>query len=170
MNLYLLLLIPLFAFADRFTGGGFGWNKLAHDHGGPLHGRGAYYAVPLAIGVCYAMGGLHLAAFGLIWGLYRAALGFWTGTLDGKNVPLTLTRHLLLVPAVLAVAVLWHRDLAMALPFVGYGLMATILAVEMGNKAWDTERPQDINGTVEITRGALFGLTLVIITLFLKLV
>src|SRR5438874_10144864 len=101
-----LLLFPLYSLADRFIGGGLGWAKLKAMG---LRGRGSYYVGPLLLAASYALGGWPLAAIAAIWLLYRSALGFWNGTLDGRKIGLTLLRHAVPLPllAVVALAGRW---------------------------------------------------------------
>lgn len=155
-----LALIAALAFSDAFTGGGFGWNKLTVDHGGPLHGRGSYYvALPLlALGyLAYGLAGLELM---VIWLIYRSAFGFPSDTITGKRLRATIIRHLLPIMGVIFVAAANHLSLLIVTPFVAYAAGATWLAVNYGAAcdaaAAEARAAPSLNPT-EAARGALFG-------------
>lgn len=76
MNYGLLALPILFACADRFIGGGLGWRKVGHDHGGPLRAGPAPYALAVLLPACWFIGGLPLLTAALAWGVYRRAFGW----------------------------------------------------------------------------------------------
>ena len=78
-HLALALLIALFGWANRFAGGGYGWQKLAHDHGGPLRGAGAFWAgLGAALGSTAIGFGLSptlalpMGLIGFLWGAARS--------------------------------------------------------------------------------------------------
>jgi len=161
MSLLLLFLIPAFAFADGWSGGQFGWKKLAFDRGGPLHGHPfVYVALPL-VALCYAGGGAAAIAAAVVWLLYRGALGFPDDTITGRNVVATLLRHaqVLVIPLILMVG--FHRSWLVLIPFLIYVALAFVLAKWDGDDALDADHPRDINGLIEPARGAVFGLSLV---------
>jgi hypothetical protein len=84
-NLTLFLIsVSLFTFVNRFCGGGFGWNKLSIDGGGPLRGRPIYYVViPMLILFPYFFGilGALIAVSFLCW-----RMPAWYGVIDmGSN-------------------------------------------------------------------------------------
>lgn len=154
------ILMLAFALTDRFTGGGLGWDKLAHDHGGPLHGRGIYYAGPVLIAVAYAVGGTMAAVLAFAWTLYRAAFSFPDGTLTGRDFNTTVLRHALLWPVAAALVLAFHLDPIALLPLAGYTAVAVVLAKWNGDEALDSLHPRDVNWLVELTRGGAFGLAL----------
>lgn len=152
------ILAAAYAATDRFNGGGLGWRQLSKDHGGPLPGRGIYYAGPWLALVCFALGSWPGLCLGVIWGLYRAALGFPTGTLTGRDIQAASIRHALLWPAVLVVLAVFHLSIWAIAPFVLYTAAAVVLAKWNGDVALDSEHPKDINAFIEPDRGALYGL------------
>ena len=142
----LLFLVSMlgFALADRWCGGGLGWEKLAHDHGGPLRGRPSYYVIIPLLALGYFLGGHMGLELALAWLIYRAALGFPDDTLNGKRLFATLLRHATMVGlAAVALLVVHHHapevlfvQTAFSTPIVhilfpvsGYALAATSLAV-----------------------------------------
>jgi hypothetical protein len=154
-----IILTLAFAFADGFNGGQFGWNRLSKDHGGPLHGRGIYYvALPLAA-ICYLIGGWPALCLGVIWGFYRAALGFPTGTLTGRDIEATVLRHALLWPFVFAVLAFYALSVWAVFPFLAYTGAAVCLAKWNGDAA---KTGHDVNAEVEPIRGAAYGLAVAI--------
>lgn len=157
-NPLFIVLIVLFAFTDRFTGGGFGWDKLTVDHGGPLHGRGIYYAGPVLLALSWLLGGLPAVVLAVIWCVYRAAFGFSTGTTTGANLASTLMRHILPAPVVLFWAVHFEAPFWVVGAFVAYAIAATVLARWNGKQA---AAGQDGNDVVETARGALYGVATV---------
>lgn len=173
---WILALALSLPFADGFAGGGFGWNKLTRDHGGPLHGRPGYYlALPLL-----ALGYMadHVAGPWMVatWLIYRTALGFPTDTITGRRPLTTLLHHSIPLPAVALLTWITQRDaigvLFPTLVAAVYAISATIIAVQYGafidRLAADPDERWDFNpfgyrmdpyNWFETTRGALFGLT-----------
>lgn len=151
------LLAVLFALADRWNGGGLGWNRLTVDHGGRLHGRPVYYsALPLAL-ACYLIGGGFALVIAAAWMVYRSALGFPTDTLTGEDLPATWMHHLI-IGAFAAIAVLMlGLPVVCVLPFALYVVAAVVLAKWNGDAI---KRHGDVNGRVELVRGWAFGLAL----------
>jgi hypothetical protein len=146
-----------FAVVDRFTGGGLGWEKLTKDHGGPLGGRGIYYAaLPLGL-FAYAFGGLPALWGAIIWGIYRASFGFPTGTLTGRNIPRTIMRHAIVLAPMFFLNRHFGQPLIALAPLAVYVGVAVYLADWNGDEA---AKGEDINGTVELLRGAFFGVAL----------
>jgi hypothetical protein len=161
LNLPFVLVIAIFgvAFAatDRFNGGGLGWDKLTKDHGGPLGGRGIYYAaLPLGI-LTYVLGGLPALLGAIVWGIYRSAFGNPTGTLTGRNLPRTLLRHALVLPPLFLLNRHFGQPLFVLVPFLAYVAVAVVLAYWHGEEA---AQGHDENATVEFLRGAFFGVAL----------
>ncbi len=150
----LISFVLAFLFADRFSGGGFGWEKLSKDHGGPIGGRPIYYALlALLIGL-YPLGWQY-SVMALGFGIWR--IDGWKGVLAPQNASETFKlflRHLYalaLVPLALltkfdwkvtAVAVVVWAALAAALGFIGAKKQTATF---------------DANAYVESIRGALFG-------------
>lgn len=155
-----LAYILAFGFADGFNGGQFGWNKLAHDHGGPLHGRGIYYVLAPLLALCWALDGVPALCLGAAWAVYRAAFGFSAGTITGRDRGATIARHTIIWALGAGIALWFRLPLITLAPFGLYTFAAVVLAKWDGDKALDSERPEDINSTVEPTRGAVFGLAL----------
>lgn len=147
----------LFALNDRWTGGGFGWKRLAHDHGGPLHGRPVYYAALPTLALCYALGGWPAAALALAWGVYRASFGFPDGTLTGRHLEMTWYRHVIGGLLAAFVVVCFGLPAGALLPFAVYVVAAVVLAKWNGDAI---KRHGDINGYVETIRGAAWGLAM----------
>lgn len=154
-----ILLAAAFSAADRFNGGGLGWDRLTKDHGGPLPGRGIYYvAIPLAL-LCFAIGGWPGVSLGAVWGFYRAALGFPTGTLTGRDIEATILRHALLWPFVFVVLAFFALSVWAVVPFMVYTGAAVCLAKWNGDAA---KGGKDINAEVEPLRGAAYGLAVAV--------
>jgi hypothetical protein len=146
-------------FADRFNGGGFGWDKLTVNHGGPLHGRGIYYCLP-ALGIAYLIWGwLGFATFA-VWFVYRGAFGFGKGTLapTGHDVIRTLFRHLIPIPAMLLINVGFHVPMWTLVIYGVYAVAATFFAMQFA-KALTKPIPEgyDPNDTCEKQRGFAYG-------------
>lgn len=148
--------IPAYAFSDRFIGGGFGWDKLTVDHGGPLHGRGSYYvALPLLL-LGYLTGGLLLLLLALLWLLYRAAQGNDDGVLDGRNLKSTLIHHSGVLLFIGFYAMVTTQPLVFA-AFATYAGIAIALATLAGLGL--------ANRVAEVTRGGAWGAAMVITAL-----
>lgn len=157
----LFLSVLLFAWADRFSGGGFGWDRLAHANGGPLRGRGIGYSmilIALVLGI--VTGDWKNALWVLPFGIWRSPA--WKIGGKGGIAPVTQEdRVMLFVRHMLAAAVLpfaywldgnWYVGLATVPAFA---LGATLLGVHLRR---ETDRGRDANNLVEIVRGGLFGL------------
>lgn len=155
MTASLIILALIFAFADRFAGGGFGWTKLG------LRGRPLWYAGPVAgLLTTLVAGGWQV---GLI-----AALSFmiWRGPgwrIGGKGglAPQTVTdtaflalRHAL-ASVLLPMALMAGLDAYAALTgLLGFIVVATLLGRAYGESV---RRGRDIGALIETSRGALFG-------------
>lgn len=145
----ILLTIPAYALADRWSGGGLGWQYASKDHGGPLGGRPLWYVAPLLLAVGWLAGDLLGLGVAFAW-IVQRSLGFPDGTLDGRNLPLTFARHAIpLAGLAIALPILGHTWLP-ALPLVFYAAAATALSVELQTNA-------EANATVEFARGAFWG-------------
>lgn len=154
----LLATIALFIFADRFSGGGFFWDKLGHDGGGPLRGRPVAYAFVLAA--------LILFLLTKQWEAATLAVGFavwrWPGWkindkggIDPKTSEDALwlfVRHLLAVVIVIPAhfALGWELNIGLFLVPVLFAAVATALGVLQGAGKIN-------NGATEMLRGAAFG-------------
>ncbi len=120
-----LLFGALWLVADRFCGGGFGWNRLTKDHGGPLGGKPTYYAVPVLMALSWALGGPDsgpwFALSALLWGIYRGAF------------PWKLAGHEVMTPEIRDLGYAYARHAFPAIFLLG------ILAVGMAN-GWSVPR------------------------------
>lgn len=152
-----------YAAADRFSGGGLGWEKLKHDGGGFLRGRPIYYAIPLLAGVTYLADPHNTWLWlGLLaWALWR--LPGWKlfgGRMDPKTTSElagTYVRHsvvFLALVATLAVngkmSILDGTGIAIVYPMVATGLGVYL--------RWFKDHDgHDVNWVVEVARGTVFG-------------
>lgn len=159
-----LLLIPAYALADRFTGGG--WPALDAK----LPGRSLAWAAAACIALGYLVGGWPLAAMGLAWGAYRSLPWSIGGTITprGAQIPAAFARHAL--PA-LVPAALWVNHVAggdwriLTFACLAYALAATVLAVAYAREvdaliATGRTDNGDFNDRVELIRGAAYGAAL----------
>ena len=156
----ILLLIPLYALADRFTGGG--WPGLDAR----LPGRSLFWATLACALAGWLLAGLPGALLALAWGVYRSlpwrALG---GRLDPRvlaDAPGVLARHAIVIPPMALIGwQLMDGPLVPALAGLGYALAATLLAFAYGRQIAAREAagaPEgDENTLIELTRGAAFG-------------
>lgn len=80
------------AVLNRFAGGGLGWSKLAHDHGGPLRGRPIYYAALALFPIALAFGFSPLAAGLTVLSYLAYRLPGWYGAIDGGTNDQTALR------------------------------------------------------------------------------
>lgn len=158
--LYIILLqcLILFCFTEHFTGGGFGWDRLTVDHGGPLHGRGIYYAVPLTA-LILGVQNWKLAVLTLGYALYRSP-GWKIGDKGGMT-PQTVEdtfywflRHLFALPLI-AFAYWMGMNWKIGLITVpAFALVATVLGVWFGH---EKATGKDVCPQTEIIRGLAFG-------------
>jgi hypothetical protein len=149
--IWTLIFMLALALADGFCGGGFGWNRLTKDHGGPLRGRPGYYVALPLIGLGWLAGGAPGAGLALIWLVYRSAFGFPDNTITGRKLPATFLRHAVLIPALFV----WGLPHGLAYAFTAaaltmlYAVAATYVAVEYGtyldHLAIDPEQGWDFN-------------------------
>lgn len=161
--LAIIILSYAYLWADRFSGGGFGWQKLSHDGGGPLRGHGTLYAGLVVILVGYLLFAVWGALIGVAWALARSCPWKLSGhsamTPDNQDLGFALFRH---AYPVLIIGVIWfvcHENgyLTAPEPFIWYLTfppLATLLAIR--NRQAVDDR-QDINGTIECCRGWAFG-------------
>jgi hypothetical protein len=149
-----LIYAAAFGLADRFIGGGLGWEKLTKDHGGPLGGRPIYYIAAPLLALCYALGGWHVAVLGVAWGVYRAAFGFPDDTTTGRDLKSTWLHHLIMSAFGVLAVLVYGWPFVAAVPFVIYAGVAVALAKWNGDAI---KKHGDINGTVEFLRGWMFG-------------
>jgi hypothetical protein len=154
-----------YALADRFAGGG--WPKLDDL----LPGRGVAWAGVACAGLGWVAAGPFGALLALAWLIWRTPA--WDvipsasmTPKDGEGYLATFVRHALVAPLVLLAAYWTDKPLLAAAPFVAFGVAATILAAWYGAKeaaAIKAGRPiGDENATVELARGAAFGIAAVI--------
>lgn len=156
-----LILIPLFMWADRFIGGGYGWEKLGYDNGGPLRGGPALYALlPLAL-AAYWVGGWPFVTIVAAWGYWRRGMGWKLSghsamTPQWADIPYALVRHSFIAP-ILALASLVNPTLW---PYVGLGISHAAVSTAL---AWRLTKGEITNHQLEPARGFIFGFLLVII-------
>lgn len=162
----LILLVVLFAIADRFAGGGFGWNQLAHDHGGPLRGRPIYYSA-LAMMIASVAIMHHASALGfgmafLLWRLPGWDIGLHDGLTPktGEDFVFAIIRHLLALIVVPFAMLMGHDWKIAAQAATAFAVIAAMLGMVNGSFA---KKGKDINYMIETARGAVFGLMVVLI-------
>lgn len=146
------LLIMLFAIFDRWCGGGMGWK--ATNRGRPI-----YYVIALIPVWFWTLGwqlGILLAAWCIwrlpAWKLFGGSLAPTTeAEIEG-----TVLRHALIIPALLICleAGVIERLFGSFL-IVLWVAMASYLSVYNAEQAADQ---RDVNGSIELARGGLFGL------------
>ncbi|WP_300573587.1 hypothetical protein [Phenylobacterium sp.] len=155
-----LLLIPLYALAERFAGGG------APKLDAALPGRGLVWAALVCVVVGWLVAGPPGALLALVWGVYRSlpwkALG---GRLDPRgmaDLPGVLARHALVVPFVALIG--WQllgAPLKAALAAILYVIAATVIAFAYGRAIADLEAEESPEGhqnaIAELARGAAYG-------------
>jgi hypothetical protein len=153
-----LAAIALFVFADRFSGGGFFWDKLAHDHGGPLRGRPLYYATVIAALALFLLTkqweAATLALAFAVWRLPGWKIGNHGG-IDPKtttDIAYVFVRHLLAAVIVIPAHFLlnWEFGVPLFAAPMLFAAGATVLAALQG-------KGKITNGATEMARGALFG-------------
>lgn len=158
-----LLLIPLFAIADRMVGEG-GEKRL-----GSLGGRSLGMALGglggFALG--YVAGGLPVALMGLVWAAQRSLpwklFGGASNPVGGREVAGTLARHLIpVVPVTVAFLGGWFADLTpLLIGMVMYATGATALAMRYAEQNASLQarglNETDEGAKIELYRGALYG-------------
>lgn len=70
------MLALLYLWADRFIGGGMGWQKLGHDHGGPLRGGPGPYAFAVLTLAGWFTGGWPFVIAAVAWSTWRRVFGW----------------------------------------------------------------------------------------------
>lgn len=154
------LLVALYAFADRFTGGGFPKIDAV------LPGRSLFWGALLCGVVGWFAFGMAGALLALVWGVYRSlpwkTLGGRTDPREAGEAPGVIARHAILVPAVAVIG--WQflaGPILPAIAAVGYALAATSLAFAYGQAMAKREaagEPEGAENTyVEFGRGAAYG-------------
>lgn len=159
------LLIPLYALADRFAGGG--WPALDAR----LPGRGVFWAALVLAGAGWFLAGPFGAMSALAWFIWRTpAWGVFGGSMAAQTVRETvgiLARHLIAVP-VLALAAYWSGlDVGIAaLLGAAFAALATSFSAALGEgvrRAVAMGEPLgNQNTSLELGRGALFGLAVAV--------
>lgn len=149
----LLLLIPIFAIFDRWCGGGLGWKST-------FKGRPIYYVmllIPLFFVINWQLGVILTG-----WCIWREPKwklfgGSLTPTTK-REIAGTFARHLLILPVILVCLTFplgaWIGTL---ITLVVWAALATYLAIE---NATYSEHGVDINASIELGRGALFGIAM----------
>lgn len=146
------LLVPAYALADRFAGGG--WPALDDK----LPGRAAFWA---AI-ACAALGWLAAGLWGLLaalaWLIYRTpAWAIFGGRIDprgARQIAGTFLRHAIAIPGLVLAAYFAGQPLiASAWCGLCFAIGATVLGA--------SGLPRSHNDLVELARGALYGLAVV---------
>ena len=148
------LLLALYAFADRFAGGGLpALDKV-------LPGRAAFWGALLCAGSGYLLLGYQGAAFAAVWLAYRTPP--WkvppgsSATPRGPfEITMTLVRHAVPVLAgAFIIAKGFGLDLRTLLPFAAFAVFATALAAAYAKVR---RKPERFNAILEAARGAAFG-------------
>ena len=143
------------ALLNRFAGGGLGWERLAHDHGGPVRGRPIYYvalALALALTPLYGLAGLACAANVLLW-----RLPGWYGAIDAGTHEHTRARDFAVMAARGLVAVPFFAWAAGALDSI-WPLLALGFASILGALAYDAgQRIARSFVACELMAGAVWG-------------
>jgi len=152
-SLLVLLLIPAFAIFDRWSGGGLGWKST-------FKGRPLYYVmllIPLFFVINWQFGVILTA-----WCFWRSfSWKLFGGSLNpntDREIAGTFARHLLILPVILVCLtfplVAW---LGTFITLAVWAVLATYLAKENATYA---EHGVDVNGSIELGRGALFGIAM----------
>lgn len=149
-----LILALIFAFADRFAGGGFGWPKLG------FRGRPLWYAAPVAGLLTTLVAGWQVGLIAALSFMIWRGPGWKLGDRGGL-APQTVTdtaflalRHAL-AGVLLPMALMAGLDAYAALKgLLGFIVGATLLGAAYGASV---RRGRDIGASTEIIRGAAFG-------------
>lgn len=154
----LLALVAMYLVADRWSGGGFGWDRLTHDHGGPLRGRPLAYA-GLALLIILSLINWRYGVLSLSFVWWRA-FG-WKDT-GGSMTPHTaeetfrlFLRHMY---AAVALPLAYYLGLNWKIGLITLPLWAAAAALLGYWLAKGYDKGVDRNPIVESGRGALFGL------------
>lgn len=163
--LALLLLIPAYAFADRFAGGG--WPDLDDK----LPGRGAFWGALLCAALGLLLAGPAGALFGLAWLIWRTPAwklvpGSSATPRSAREIAATFIRHAIPIPLSLLIGTWTDHDAGrLATWMVLFALAATALAALYAKRVDDPEADADdatdANHFLETVRGAVFGLCVV---------
>ena len=159
----LFLFVLAFLVADRFSGGGLGWEKNSKDHGGPIGGRPIYYAGLALLVLAYFLFGWKYAVMTLGFTFWR--LDGWKGHLTpatGKETFQLFLRHLyaaVLIPLAYFLKFNWEMAL-IAVPV--WAALAAGLGY-IGAKKQSSEF--DATAHVEAIRGGLFGAMMYLIVM-----
>lgn len=173
MGMMILAFGPLFAFLDRWSGGGVGWEKLK------LPGRPIYYAaallvafyvalatpaiisgVPVLMALTMALTGLPaLAVAGVAFLFWRSPawsfLGGTTTPRTDKEWLLTFLRHLIVVVPLAAAYFMGFASAWVILAGVAFAVAATAIADAY---AREVDAGRDNYREVELKRGLVFGI------------
>ena len=170
--LFAIMAVPLFHYADRQVGG---------DHPNPK--STGYGPVFIYVALTLALGSflqdrvlLFLGEMALGWIVYRSLPWKVGGSMTPRTVGEKIgsfLRHCM--PAMLAVAlyilggkVVWAMDISpyVPLPFLAYGLFATVLAIDFAHATdffvSNSEPLEDVNAKQETDRGLAFGLMMLL--------
>lgn len=150
-----LLLVPLYAVADRFAGGG--WPALDAK----LPGRAAFWGALACAGAGYLLAGAYGALMGLAFLIWRTpGWDIFGGSMTpttAKGYVGTFLRHLIAAPCA-AAAAYWTagNPLLAGAAFGGFAGVAILLAAAYGarNASGDVG---NMNAFIELARGAAFG-------------
>lgn len=156
----LICLMMIYSYADRFAGGGAGWQKLGKDHGGPLGSRPLYWAALISGAIVWMSFGWPAALIGTLTLLIWRGPGwkvFGRGGLAPQSVSdgaMLALRHAL--AGVGGLAAVWvgldpYRALTGSLAFI---VTATLIGAAYGASV---RRGHDVGAWTEIIRGAGFG-------------
>lgn len=162
-------LIPIFgilyALADRFSGGGLGWERLKHDGGGFLRGRPLYYAflgllIP-SVAANYLIPHGELFLYGLsAWVVWRSpGWHFLGGTLNPKTPRElfgTFLRHFVFIMPVY-IWLMADTNIVWWAPVIAMTAWAAASAASAYFVSYNQEDGSDLNYAVELTRGTLYG-------------
>ena len=156
-----VLLAIIYAFADRFSGGGWPWSKLSRDHGGPLPGRPVAYAVMISGALVWMLCGVKAAVFAsLVFAIWRwpawrvMGRGGLTPTTGLDTAALALRHALAAVSIPLAMLVgLDPLDGLTGLLFFVW--IATVIGTLYGDAV---KIGRDIGPQTELVRGLAFGM------------
>lgn len=154
MTASLVVLILLFALADRFSGGGLGWPNLK------LSGRPLWYAGPIAGVLTTLVAGWQIGLIAAMTFMIWRSPGWKLGSRGGLAPQTTLdvaalaVRHGL-AGVLLPMAVMAGLDAYAALKGLAVFVVgATLIGAVYGQCV---KRGSDIGHLAEIFRGALFG-------------
>lgn len=140
------ILVALFAFLNRFSGGGFGWRAS-------WRGRPIYYAGLAAIVTLGAMFGIHGALAGLSFLLWR--IPGWYGAIDAGTDEGSRLRDFAVMSArgLVAIPIFAATSPLAIIPF-------SLAIAACYDIAWHTIKGKDPVAHAEMAAGAVWGLTL----------